>query len=169
MTKKYRIRRHYHGSQLQQQRALLGFREPSSYGRWHVDASLPAMEAKSSYVQSHPQPKKMTWNRKRWLFCRLAVALSMIAAVAGYAETTPIDLDLVEEFFYAVESSDQTFGDFFHPEKDRSLQFGPIIIPDPIVIPGPIVIPTLPPFSFPPIPPIVIQFGKPSSTQRFLL
>jgi hypothetical protein len=110
----------------------------------------------------------------------------MIAVVAGYAETTPIDLDLEEEFFYAVESSDQTFGDSFHPEKDRSLQFGPVIIPDPIVIPGPIaiptlpipdpieipgpiVIPTLPPFGFQPIPPIVIQFGKPSLTQRFVL
>ncbi len=95
----------------------------------------------------------------------------MISVVAGYAETTPIDLDLEEEFFYAVESSDQTFGDSFHPVKDRSLQFGPILIPDPIMIPipDPIVIPTLPPFGFTPFPPIVIQFGKPSLTQRFVL
>jgi hypothetical protein len=185
MTKGYRIRRHYHGSQLQE-RAPLDSKEPSSYRRWHVDISLPAVQANSSHVQTHPQQKNMTWNRTSSLFCRLVIVLSMIAVVAGYAETTPIDLDLEEEFFYAVESSDQTFGDSFHPEKDRSLQFGPVIIPDPIVIPGPIaiptlpipdpieipgpiVIPTLPPFGFQPIPPIVIQFGKPSLTQRFVL
>jgi hypothetical protein len=174
MTKEYMIRRHYHGSQLQQ-RAPLDSKEPSSYRRWHVDVSLPTVEANSSHVQTHP----MTWNRTSSLFCRLVLVLSMIAVVTGYAETTPIDLDLGEEFFYAVESSDQTFADSFHPEKHRSLQFGPVIIPDPIVIPppipppivipGPIVIPTLPTFSFPPIPPIVIQFGKPSLTQRFVL
>ena len=90
----------------------------------------------------------------------------MITVALGRAETTPIDLDLEEEFFYAVESSDQTFGDSFHPGKDRSLQYGQIMIPNPIVIPGPIVIPTLPPFSFLPIPPIVILFGKPSQMRR---
>jgi hypothetical protein len=172
MAETYRIRRHYHGSQLQQ-RAPLDSKEFSSscHRGGHVDVSLPAVEANSSYVQSHRRHKNMTWNRTRWLFCRLAVALSLITVALGRAETTPIDLDLdqAEEFFYAVESSDQTFGDSFHPEKDRSLQFGQIIVPDPIVIPGPIVIPTLPPFSFPPIPPIVILFGKPSRTQRFVL
>ena len=108
----------------------------------------------------------MSWNRTKCLFWQFAVVLSMITVALGRAETTPIDLDLEEEFFYAVESSDQTFGDSFHPGKDRSLQYGQIMIPNPIVIPGPIVIPTLPPFSFLPIPPIVILFGKPSQMRR---
>jgi hypothetical protein len=152
MTKDFTIRRQYDCSQLQQ-RAPLDSKELSSYRRGHGHISLPAVDANSSFAQTHRRQRNMTWNRTRWIFCRLAVALSMIAAAAGHSETAHRDIDLEEEFFYAVQSSDQTYSS--HLEKDRSLQFGPIIIQPP-------VIPTLPPFSFPPIPPIVIQFGKPS-------
>jgi hypothetical protein len=103
-------------------------------------------ETSSSSVHKHRRLRKM--NSTKWLFWSLAVGLSMITAAAAHGGTAPDDLE--EEFFYAVESSGQTFGESFHPKKNRSLQF--------IEIP---IIPTLPPFSFPPIPPITILFGKP--------
>jgi hypothetical protein len=99
----------------------------------------------------------------------------MIAVAAGYNETASVNLDLEEEFFYAVESSDQSFGNSSHLEKDRSLQFQFVEIPQ-IVIPTlppvefpQIIIPSVPPFSFPPIPPIIIQFGKPSRTGNVVI
>jgi hypothetical protein len=96
-------------------------------------------ETSSSFAPNNRRKRNMTWNRTRWLFCRLAVGLSMIAVAAGHAETAPIDLE--EDFFYPVQSSDQTFGESSRPEMDRSLQFT-----------NTDGAPTQPPFSFPPIP-----------------
>jgi hypothetical protein len=137
------------GSQLHQRAPLLHSEELYSNRRVHRNVS--------SFAHNHRRQRNMTWNRSKWLFWRLAVAISMIAVAAEHSETAPVDRDLeqeLEEFFYAVESSDQSFGDSSHLEKDRSLQnFG-----------QPQIIPT--PFSFPPIPPIIIQFGKPSRTGK---
>ena len=100
-------------------------------------------ETSSSFSHHNPRQRNMAWNRTKWLFWQLAVGLSMIAVATGHAETAPVDanLDLEKEFVYARESSDQIFGDSFHPEKDRILQFG-----------GLPQAPSGPPFSFPPIP-----------------
>jgi hypothetical protein len=97
-------------------------------------------ETSSSFAHHNPRQRNMTWNRTRRLFWQLAVGLSVIAMVAGHAETALVDANLDEEFVYARESSDQVFGDSSHPEKDRSLQFGSL--PQ-----GP----SGPPFSFPPV------------------
>jgi hypothetical protein len=157
MTKEYTIRHQHDGSQLQQ-RAPLDSVELCSHRRGYGYDTLPAGEANSSFAHYHRRQRNMTWNRTRSRFWRLAIALSMIAVVAeGYNETAPVNLDLEEEFFYAVESSDQSFG------KDRSLQFQFPEIP----IPPPIIIPTLQPFSFPPVPPIIIQFGKSYRMRKF--
>jgi hypothetical protein len=161
MTKEYMIRRQHDGSQLQQG-APLDSKELSSNRRGYDydNVSLPAVEMNSSFAHSNRRQRTMTWNRTRWLFWRLAVALSMIAVAAGHSETAPVDLDMEEEFFYAVESSDQTFDYSSHPAKDRDLQFG-------LVTASPVPPVVIPPFSFPPIPPIVIQFGKPSRPWKF--
>jgi hypothetical protein len=89
----------------------------------------------------------------------------MIAVAAGHSgsERTILNLDLEAEFFYAVESSHQTFGDTFHPEKDRSLQYGSVF-GDPNIIGIP---PTFPPFTIPPIPPVILLFCKSSRARRF--
>lgn len=63
------------------------------------------------------------------------------------AQTSRMPDEIVEVYFYAVESKQQTHTDAHHPKKRRSLQ----IQPPPI--------PTLPPiasFTFPPIGPIPI-------------
>jgi hypothetical protein len=135
MTKEYTIRRQHDGSQLHQ-RAPPDFKEVKS----------------SSFVRTRRRQRHVTWNRTSSLFCRLVVALSMIAVAAGHSERTILNLDLEAEFFYAVESSHQTFGDTYHPEKGRSLQFGGIP-------------PTFPPFTIPPNPPLL--FSKSSHARRF--
>jgi hypothetical protein len=138
------------GSQLHQ-RAPLDSEERYSYRRHH--------DCVSSFAHNHHRRQRnMTWNRSRRLFWQLAVAFSMIAMAAGHMHTVsaPVNLDFEEEFFYAVESSDQSFDYSSHLEKDRSLQFNNG---------QPQTIPT--PFSFPPIPPIIIQFGKPSRTGKY--
>jgi hypothetical protein len=159
MTKECKIRRQHDGSQLQQ-RAPLDSKELSSNrsGHGHGHISLPAVDANSFFAQSNRRQRNMTWNRTSWLFCRLAVALSMIAVAAGHSETAHLDLeidlepDLEEEFFYAMQSRHQSFGDSSRPEKDRSLQF--------FGTPQPIIPPTFPPFVIPPKQPGF--FGKPS-------
>jgi hypothetical protein len=172
MTKEYSIRRqHGDGSQLQKH-APLDSQELSSYRHGHGHVSLPAVKTISSFVPNHRRQRNMTWNRTRWLFWRLAVALSMIAVAAGHSETAPVDLDLEEEFFYAVESSDQTFDYSSRHEKDRSLQSFEIPVfptPPPFSFPPipPIVVPTLPPFTNAPVPPIVVLFGKSSRAKIF--
>jgi hypothetical protein len=135
-TKEYTLRRQHDGSQLHQ-RAPHGFKELTS---------------SSSFVRTHRRQRKMTWNRTSSLFCQLAVALSMIAvAAAGHSERKILNLDLESEFFYAVESSHQTFGDTLHPETGRSLQFFGDIAGIP---------PTFPPFTVPP--PVKLLFCKSS-------
>jgi hypothetical protein len=163
MTKEYTIRHQHDGSQLRQ-RAPFDSVELCCHRRGRGYETLPAVEANSSFARNHRRQRNMTWNRTRSRFWRLAIALSMIAVMAeGYNETVSVNLDLEEEFFYAVESSDQSFGNSSHLEKDRSLQFQFPEIP----IPPPIIIPTLQPFSFPPVPPIIIQFGKSYRMRKF--
>jgi hypothetical protein len=140
MTKESMMRRQHAGCPLQ--------RAPQDPVDQSCCRDEATRETSSSSVHKHRRKRKVNWNSTKWLFWRLAVGLSMIAAAAAHGETAPDDLE--EEFFYAVESRDQTFGESFRPQKNRSLQF--------IEIP---IIPTLPPFSFPPIPPITILFGKP--------
>jgi hypothetical protein len=142
MTKEGTIRRQHDGSRQLHQRVPLDFKELTS----------------SSFVRSHRRERNVTWNRTRSLFCRLVVALSMIAVTAGHSERSPLNLDLEADFFNAVESSHQTFDDTYHPEKGRRLQNDGTLTP--------FIPPTFPPFTVQPITPLLLN-SKSFRARRF--